>query len=324
MLKDKEKRAKRQQARYYSKKIEGKLFEAMQGLLVELDQMLDRRLVATFFRLLQVLILHRHRNEGLWLSELGNYLMPEQGLAGVKRINKLLHSSKWDSQFLAEYLWQLADQRVAEGQEQNESLLAIWDECVVEKPESSKLEGLCAVWSSKATRLKRIKPGYFNPPGGRPIFTPGFHWLQVLVCGLRGPVTPAHARLWTTRGAAASTRREQEREVLWQVTERWGPAVIHVFDRGFAGSPWLTLAFVHAIRFILRWPKDYRLADEHGVVKKAWQIARGKRSWEQRQLWDTRRRFWRKVGMVAFPVIERTFGQPLWLVVSRQGPGKLP
>jgi len=79
MLKDKEKRAQRQQARYYSQQIEHKLFEAMRGLLVELDQMMDRRLVATFFRLLLVLILHRHRNEGLWLSELGSYLMPIMG-----------------------------------------------------------------------------------------------------------------------------------------------------------------------------------------------------------------------------------------------------
>ena len=54
-----------------------------------------------------------------------------------------------------------------------EDVLALWDESVVEKSESIKLEGLCAVRSSKAARLKRIKPGFFNPPGGRPIFVPG-------------------------------------------------------------------------------------------------------------------------------------------------------
>lgn len=57
-------------------------------------------------------------------------------------------------------------------------MLAIWDESVLEKAESLQLEGLCAVRSSKARRLKRIKLGFFNPPGGRPIFVPGYHWLQ--------------------------------------------------------------------------------------------------------------------------------------------------
>jgi hypothetical protein len=61
----------------------------------------------------------------------------------------------------------------------------IWDESVIEKPESLQPERLCAVRSSKARHLKRIKPGYYNPPGGRPIFVPGFNWLQVIVTGLR-------------------------------------------------------------------------------------------------------------------------------------------
>jgi hypothetical protein len=68
-----------------------------------------------------------------------------------------------------------ADERVAELSWGGQVALAIWDESVLEKPESICLEGLCAVRSSKAVRLKRIKPGFFNPPGGRPIFVPGYH-----------------------------------------------------------------------------------------------------------------------------------------------------
>jgi hypothetical protein len=34
------------------------------------------------------------------------------------------------------------------------------------------------------------------------------------------------------------------------------------WDRGFAGNPWLTQAFVRGARFILRWPKNYNLLDE--------------------------------------------------------------
>lgn len=69
----------------------------------------------------------------------------------------------------------------------------MWDESVLEKPESLRAEGLCAVRSSKAARLKR------------------------------------HVR--------------------------------HVWDRGFAGSPWLMQVLDTNVRFVLRWPKRYKLLD---------------------------------------------------------------
>ena len=179
--------------------------------------------------------------------------------------------------------------------------------------------------SSKAKRLKRIKPGYFNPPGGRPIFVPGYHWLQVLVLGMQGVPTLAHMRWWSTRGECSTDRRSQECEVLSEVTERWGNhRVIHIWDRGFAGMPWLTMAYDYAVRFVMRWPKYYKLVDEQGQLRKAWEISRGKRSWGHRMLWDARRRCHRKVGVVALPVADRDFRQPLWLVVARQGQGREP
>lgn len=324
MYQDTKNDEKRQQSQEKSQQIEEKLFDHLQEVLQVLNQLLDRRLVVTFFGLVLALIVHRHRNEGGWLSELGSYLVPENAEAGRKRIERLLYSRKWDSQVLVEGLWRRGDQYVEQESGGEEPVLAIWDESVVEKPESLKLEGLGPVRSTKAVRLKRIKPGYFNPPGGRPIFVPGFHWLQVLVCSLSGPVTLAHQRFWTTRGEAASSKREEERQVLWETAARWGARVIHVWDRGFAGSPWLTLAFVHAVRFVLRWPKYYRLVDENGNHKKAWEIARGKRSWIKRKIWDARRHCEREIGVVAFPVFDPLFHQPLWLVVSRQGPGKTP
>jgi len=118
-------------------------------------------------------------------------LEPDQAPAGTKRISRLLHASGWSSEEIVRYLWERAEQRVAELRAEGETILAIWDESVIEKPESLSLEGLCAVQSSKAKRLKRIKPGYFNPPGGRPIFVPGYHWLQVLVLGMRGWPSPS-------------------------------------------------------------------------------------------------------------------------------------
>ncbi len=324
MYEDKGNARKKQVAEGNSEAIEVRLIEHLGDVLFVLDQLLDRRLVVTFLGLVLALLRHRHRNEGGWMSELGSYLVPRNAEAGRKRIEKLLYSRKWDSRLLEEAHWRRGDRRVEEGAANGEPVLAIWDESVVEKPESLKLEGLGPVRSSKALRLTRIKPGYFNPPGGHPVFVPGFNWLQVLVCGLRGPVSLAHMRLWTTRGEGATNRREVERQVLCETAERWQERVIHVWDRGFAGTPWLTLVFVYAARFVLRWPKKYQLRDENGDLKPAWQIARGKRSWAKRKVWDARRHCERNVGVVAFPVFDPTFFQPLWLVVSRQGLHQTP
>jgi hypothetical protein len=324
MLNDTTKVKSEQHARRASWRIEWKLLEYLRDFLGELDRRIDRRLVVTFVALNMALIMHRHRNEGNWLSELASYLVAQNAEAGKKRIQKLLYSKKWDSQMLENRLWQLGEQRVATGEHAGESILAIWDESVVEKSEALQLEGLGPVRSSKAARLKRIKPGFFNPPGGRPIVVPGFHWLQVLVCGMNGAIVPTHARLWTTRGERAEARREVEWQVLQELTDRFRARVIHVFDRGFAGNPWLTSLFVAGARFVLRWPHKYRLLDENGNAKKAWEIARGKRSWEQRMVWDARRHCHRKIGILAFPVFDPVHQQPLWLVISRQGAGKKP
>lgn len=326
MNKDTKRRPKVQEAKFRSEYLSDRCYGHLYPILRQLKSKIDRRLVETFLGLVMVILIHRNRHQGLLLSELGGYLLePSQAPAGTKRLNRLLHSPKWSSEDLENYLWVQADQRVAEASQTKETILAIWDESVLEKPESLHLEGLCAVRSSKAKRLKRIKPGYYNPPGGRPIFVPGYNWLQVILVGMQGPLTLAHMRWWTTRGENASDKRNEERKVLAEATGRWGISwVIHVWDQGFAGAPWLTMAFVHAVRFIMRWPKNYKLLDEQGHLRKAWEISRGKRSWEHRLLWDARRRCRRKVGVVAFPVSDRNFAQPLWLVVARQGQGRTP
>ncbi len=116
-------------------------------------------------------------------------------------------------------MWRRATAKVKELVEQKEEVYAIWDESVLEKPESLQAEGLCAVRSTKAARLKRIKPGYFNPPTGRPIFVPGFNWLQILVTGLGGAPMLAHLCWWTTRGEKASKKREEEGKILRKVAK---------------------------------------------------------------------------------------------------------
>lgn len=130
---------------------------------------------------------------------------------------------------------------------------------MIEKAESLQAEHLFAVRSSKALRLKRI---------------------NILVLGKKGAPRLAHMRWWTTRGDEKSAKRDEEKEVLAEIDQRWGKEVIHLWDRGFAGNPWLTQAFIHGARFILRWPKNYQLLNEEGEKRKPGQISKGKRSWE--------------------------------------------
>ena len=289
-----------------------------------LDQQIDRRLVRTFFLALAAIVRLRHSRSGLLLSELGAHVIsPAQAPAGTKRLSNLLRSPKWCHTLLERFLWQRSDQELTRLEDRDELALAIWDENVLEKPESIALEGLCPVRSSKAARLKRIKPGYYNPPGGPPVFVPGLQWLTVMVAGMQGPPALAAMRWWTSRGKLASHRREQTTSLLSQCAAGWQRRVVHVFDRGFAGAPWLRELSGHRLRFIMRWPTRYRLADTKGE-RPAWQITRGKRSQDHRQIWDLHRRQYRKTGIVAVPVRHPQLGDELWLVVSRPGKGRKP
>jgi hypothetical protein len=304
------------------------LAQFVSPLLTELDTLIDKRLVRTLVGTLGVIVQFRNRAHGLLLSELGAYLMSaDQAPAGTKRLSNLLRCTKWEYSIIEQFLWGRAKQQVAALQEQGEDALALWDESVVEKAESIAVEGLCAVRSSKAARLKRIKPGYFNPPGGRPIFVPGMQWLNVLLVGRSeksGPPTVAKMRWWTTRGDHASDKRTHQEQLLRECAQEWGAALVHVFDRGFAGAPWLQLAFSYLIRFVMRWPRGYTLINQDGVQRKAWQITKGKGSWQQRDIWDTKHKCYRKTGVFAIAVRHPHYPTPLWLVVSRPGKGREP
>ena len=67
--------------------------------------------------------------------------------------------------------------------------------------------------------------------------------------------------------------------------------MIHVFDRGFAGTPWLEELGRRQARFMMRWPARYHLADAKGL-RLAWQITGGKRSQDHRQIWDLQEQTW--------------------------------
>lgn len=302
------------------------LAEELEGfvreLLVELDRALDKRLVETFQRTLQAILTFRHSLHGLVLSELGGYILsPAQAPAGTKRLSNLLRSGKWSIKIIEGFLWRRAQQAV-EGQAR---IYVGWDESVVEKPESLKAEGLCAVRSSQAARLKRIKPGFYNPPGGRPVFVSGLHWICLLVLGSEGQVPVLAAmRWWTSRGPYASHKRKEEVRLLKRCWQEWRERAIHIFDRGFASAKWLKLLGRHKVRFILRWPKRYKLMNAKGQRVNAWKITRGKRSLDFRDLWDARRQRPQRTGIIFAPVSHPDYEHPLWLVVSRPGSGREP
>jgi hypothetical protein len=314
-----------QQHRQQSQYLAEKLGEFVEPLLRKLDEQIDKRLVRTFYKTLQVIVSFRNQTSGLLLSELGGYILtPDRAPAGTKRLSNLLRSAKWTYELIEGFLWGLAERRLEELEEAGAEALLAWDESVIEKPESIAIEGLCAVRSSKARRLKRIKPGYFNPPGGRPIFVPGMNWVSLMLMGFKGMPEVAAMRWWTTRGKFASDRRTEEGGLLKRCALAWGRRVLHIWDRGFSGGPWLAKACEYGVRFVLRWQKGYKLVDAQGQRRKAWQITRGKRSWEHRYLWDNRRRCYRKTGIVAVPVSHPEYAGDLWLVVSRPGRGRSP
>jgi hypothetical protein len=170
-------------------------------LLVFLDQVLDRRLVSTFLGLCESIIRLRSRSTGLYLSELGSYLLsPDKAPAGTKRISNLWRSPNWDEGRIINYLalqTQVYCQQLLAVKQ--ELLLLLWDESVQEKAESLKSEGLCAVRSSKAKRLLSIKPGYYDPPTKETVHVPGLRWVGLLLAGLSAHPQLARFRWWTSR-----------------------------------------------------------------------------------------------------------------------------
>ena len=295
-------------------------------LLRTLDQQLDRRLVVTFVETLQALLIWRHRNLGLLLSELGSYLAaPGHAPAGTKRLSNLLRSKNWQANLIADYLWEQAVQQVAALLSASQEALLIWDESVLEKAESEHNPDLCSVRSSTARRLTRIRKGFFQPPTGRhPICVAGLHWIGLLVSGLSGTPTVALMQWWTTRGVHASDHKVVAGQLLSRCRRQWGRQVRHVWDRGFATSQWLYQVLECDLRFVLRWPKRYRRLDQWGELRKAWHIARGKRTWSTRSLYDVRSGVRQKVGVVAIPVTHPEHVRPLWLVVARSKRGREP
>lgn len=140
--------------------------------------------------------------------------------------------------------------------------------------------------------------------------------------GATRPSCPGSARAWwTTRGLFAQSGRELETEVLDACTATGGRRLLHVFDRGFAGSPWIGLCLERTLRFLLRW----RHPTTSCAMGRATRARPGRlpvgnaRGPNDRGGMDgvnsgSKRACWRW----------SEYEQPLWLIVSRPGKGQPP
>ena len=308
-----------------SQKLASDLSTLFAPLLAALDAQLDVRLVRTFLAPIAVILQFRNRTQGLLLSELGAYLLsPHHAPAATKRISNLLRSSKWGSVLIERLLWQRADERLEQLEQQQTQALCIWDGSVVEQAESEKVEGLCAVRSSKAKRLRKLKPGLFNQLGGPPIVVRGREWTGVVLAGLKHAPTVVAMKWWSRKGQHATTQRQVEQELLFRLAGAWGERVLHVFDRGYASRNWLAILQEAEVRFLIRWQKGHLVWDAAGQERKIWQLIRGKRPQERREVYDARLHTTRLMGINVIPFRHPGSAAPFWLVGARPGGGKEP
>ena len=252
-------------------------------LLLVLDKVLDKRLVRTLVQCCVAIIRFRNTKQGLLLSELGSYMDGYRGLsvnapAGTKRIGNLIRSIKWSVLHIDRYLLEEAGKEVKHLKEQGKRILCIWDGSVIEKPESSQIEGLCPVVSSKAKRLHRSRKGLvFNFPPKKAITVTGMQWTGALITGVEGMIKVALMSWWTTKGEYATNLRAHEEAMLRTCVRQWGDLLLHIFDRGYASGPWIQLLQALRVKFVIRWKKGHCFFNANGQEKKLWQIGQGKK-----------------------------------------------
>lgn len=282
----------------------------------------DKRPLKTLVQAVEAIVAFREQAHGLLLSELGSYMDQFQGGGGgTKRLETLIHHDKWKAQQIEDFLLWRAEQQLQEWEVQGEDGLLIWDGTMLEKPESLKGEGLCPVRSSKAGRLTHMKKGYYRPPGA-PICVPGLHGIGLLLAGRKkhqGPPQLAVLRWWTSRGAWASHEKDENCQLLRLTSRLFGRRVVHVFDRGYCGAPWLGALYCFDVRFIQRFKHRHHLINEQGEKKAAWKIACGKKGLASRTVYDAVHHRNVEGSVLFFPVRHPDYPDwPLTLVVGRR------
>jgi hypothetical protein len=299
---------------FYVSKIEQYLL----GLLVILDEHLDKRLVRTFAEVFISIMRFRNRSFGLLLSELGGFVAhATRSPSGTKRISNLLRSKKWTHDMVENHLLSVAHGRADALRSKGKQVLLLWDDSVLEKPESWLVEGLCPVGSSKSKRLTRIKPGYYRPPSGR-VCVPGFEWSSVLMTTLDTVPALVMMRWWTTRGKEKTDRKSVFIQMLKAICKVFKDNVLHVLDRGFA-SGWVLERFLRLEQeFLIRWVKSHLLLDKDGCSKRVSRFFGPKDARESRMIDDARRNKRRRVKLFYATVYHPDFpDQELTLITCK-------
>jgi hypothetical protein len=139
-------RSEKQAGQQLSIQLSQQLFRFLSPLLDSLDALIDKRLVRTLLDTVTAILVFRDRAKNLVLSELGAFLAsPGHAPAGTKRLSNVLRCLGWDASLIERFLWQQATDSLEALERQGETPLVLWDESMLEKAESLKLEGLGSV-----------------------------------------------------------------------------------------------------------------------------------------------------------------------------------
>ena len=183
-----------------------------------LDAYLDRRVVGNLMAAVGAIVQSRCE---VTTSELGSAICgADHAEAGTQRLQYALHHQGWQAEVIEEVLWQEAEQRRQQIEQQGETALCIWDSSVIEKPESEKLEGLGPVRSSKARRLGRSRKDLSNQPSRIPLRVRGYEWESLLLVGVDGIPQVVAMSWWQRQKGVSGQQRMQQERFLSQVAQR--------------------------------------------------------------------------------------------------------
>lgn len=294
-----------------------KTSQYLQPLQFKLDNLIDSRLVDTFFNVFIVILMFRNSKMGLLLSELGGYICGHaHAPAGTKRISNLLRCKKWNSSQVDDFLFEKAKKRILQLEKENKRPLLLWDDSKLEKPESWFLEGLCSVQSSKGKRLTKVKKGFYTPPKNR-ICVPGFHWTGVLLSALGEVPSVCQMSWWTTRGKYKEWGTNIMFRMLKKLHQTIGRGVLHILDRGYASAWTLEWMSYFEQDFLVRWKKTHLLTHAEKGSKQTHLLARSFKAVGRKILRDKERKITKHVTIAWTAVTHAEFKQQLYLIIIR-------
>jgi hypothetical protein len=96
-----------------------------------------------------------------------------------------------------------------------------------------KNEDLWSVRSTKAKRLTRIRPRFYQKYCDKTIHVAGLHWSGVLLTTLEDIPCLFSFRWWSSRGKQVTKQEIVHQQLLKLLVEKLAESVVHVFDRGY-------------------------------------------------------------------------------------------